>query len=126
MVRFPSRAWPSAWADRSQIGSQSQAGIEEKSSRKSNFAAHPGGFRGPAGAWSAFQAALGRAPGRIALRSDRNPRQELKKSPRGNQISPLTQEVFAALQEHGPLSKPRLAERLGGSLSDRIAIPGRN
>jgi len=52
-----------------------------------------------------------------ALIGDRNPKQELTKSPRGNQISPLTQEVFAAVQEHGPLSKPKLAERLGGSLS---------
>jgi hypothetical protein len=52
-----------------------------------------------------------------ALIGDRNPKQALTKSPRGNQISPLTQEVFAALREHGPLSKPRLAERLGGSLS---------
>jgi hypothetical protein len=51
------------------------------------------------------------------LAGDRNPRHMPKPGTR-SEYSTLARDVFNALQKHGPLSKPQLAERLGGSLSD--------
>jgi len=50
-----------------------------------------------------------------ALAGDRNPRQE----PRAERsLSPLAQDVLGAMQRRGPLTKRRLAESLGGDLSE--------
>jgi 23S rRNA pseudouridine2605 synthase len=50
-----------------------------------------------------------------ALAGDRNPRQE----PRSDRsLSPLAQDVLAAIQRAGPVTKRRLAETLGGDLSE--------
>jgi len=50
-----------------------------------------------------------------ALAGDRNPRQE----PRAERLlSPLAQDVLGAIQRRGPLTKRRLAELLGGDLSE--------
>ena len=50
-----------------------------------------------------------------ALAGERNPRQD----PRSDRsLSPLAQDVLAAVQRSGPLTKRRLAEVLGGDLSE--------
>jgi len=50
-----------------------------------------------------------------ALAGDRNPRQD----PRSDRsLSPLGQDVFGAIQRAGPVTKRRLAETLGGALSE--------
>ncbi len=50
-----------------------------------------------------------------ALAGDRNPRQE----PRSDRsLSPLAQDVLGAIQRKGPVTKRRLAETLGGDLSE--------
>jgi hypothetical protein len=50
-----------------------------------------------------------------ALAGDRNPRQE----PRSDRsLSPLAQDVLGAIQRAGPVTKRRLAETLGGDLSE--------
>ena len=50
-----------------------------------------------------------------ALAGDRNPRQD----PRSDRsLSPLAQDVLGAMQRGGPLTKRRLAELLGGDLSE--------
>ena len=50
-----------------------------------------------------------------ALAGDRNPRLE----PRSDRsLSPLAQDVFSAIQRAGPVTKRRLAETLGGDLSE--------
>jgi hypothetical protein len=50
-----------------------------------------------------------------ALAGDRNPRQE----PRSDRsLSPLAQDVLGAIQRAGPVTKRRLAESLGGDLSE--------
>ena len=51
------------------------------------------------------------------LVGDRNPRSMPKPGTR-SEYSPLAREVFNALQKHGAMSKPQLADRLGGALSD--------
>ena len=51
------------------------------------------------------------------LVGDRNPRSMPKPGTR-SEYSPLARDVFTALQKHGAMSKQKLAERLGGSLSD--------
>ncbi len=51
-----------------------------------------------------------------ALVGDRNPRQAPRSGPR-SEYSPLALVVFEALNREGPLSKPRLAEKLGGAPS---------
>jgi 23S rRNA pseudouridine2605 synthase len=51
------------------------------------------------------------------LVGDRNPRNMPKPGTR-SEYSTLARDIFTALQKHGPLSKPKLAERLGGSLSN--------
>jgi len=50
-----------------------------------------------------------------ALAGDRNPRQEPRA---GHLLSPLAQDVLGAIQRRGPLAKRRLAELLGGDLSE--------
>jgi hypothetical protein len=51
-----------------------------------------------------------------ALVGDRNPKQDARKA-RGEKLSPLAQDTFSAIQQHGPLSKQQLAEILGGAPS---------
>ena len=51
------------------------------------------------------------------LVGDRTPRTMPKPGTR-SEYSPLARDVFTALQKHRAMSKPQLAERLGGSLSD--------
>jgi 23S rRNA pseudouridine2605 synthase len=51
-----------------------------------------------------------------ALVGDRNPKQDPLKA-RGEKLSPLAQDAFAAIQRDGPLTKRRLAETLGGAPS---------
>lgn len=51
------------------------------------------------------------------LVGDRNPRNMPKPGTR-SEYSTLARDVFTALHKHGPMSKPQLAARLGGSLSD--------
>ncbi len=50
-----------------------------------------------------------------ALAGDRNPRQEPRLD---RSLSPLAQDVLSAIQRAGPLTKRRLAEILGGDLSE--------
>jgi len=50
-----------------------------------------------------------------ALAGDRNPRQEPGSD---RSLSPLAQDVLGAIQRAGPLTKRRLAETLGGDLSE--------
>jgi hypothetical protein len=50
-----------------------------------------------------------------ALAGDRNPRQEPGSD---RSLSPLAQDVLGAIQRAGPLTKRRLAESLGGDLSE--------
>ena len=50
------------------------------------------------------------------LVGDRNPRQVPKSGPR-SEYSPLAVHTFQAIQNQGPVSKPRLREILGGDLS---------
>jgi hypothetical protein len=52
-----------------------------------------------------------------ALAGDRNPRKMPQPGTR-SEYSTLARDVFNALQKHGAMSKPQLAHRLGGSLSD--------
>jgi len=50
-----------------------------------------------------------------AMTGDRNPRQD----PHSDRaLSPLAQDVFSAIQRAGPVTKRRLAETLGGALSE--------
>jgi hypothetical protein len=51
-----------------------------------------------------------------ALVGDRNPKQDPRKA-KGENLSPLAQDAYAAIQRDGPVSKRRLAEVLGGALS---------
>src|SRR5262249_15964782 len=51
-----------------------------------------------------------------ALVGDRNPKQDLKKL--SNQVTPLVAETFDCIQKHGPITKQRLKQILGGALSD--------
>src|SRR5919204_4194905 len=51
-----------------------------------------------------------------ALVGDRNPKQDARKA-RSEKLSPLAQDAFSAIQQHGPLSKQQLAEILGGAPS---------
>lgn len=50
------------------------------------------------------------------LVGDRNPKQDPHKA-KGEKITPLAQDAYAAIQRDGPVSKRRLAETLGGALS---------
>ena len=50
-----------------------------------------------------------------ALAGDRNPRQDPRSD---HSLSPLAQDVLGAIQRGGPLTKRRLAEVLGGDLSE--------
>jgi len=50
------------------------------------------------------------------LVGDRTPRRAPSPAPR-SEYSPLARDVFEAIRSKGPISKPRLAETLGGSLS---------
>ena len=50
-----------------------------------------------------------------ALAGDRNPRQQPRSD---HSLSPLAQDVFGAIQRVGPVTKRRLAETLGGDLSE--------
>ncbi len=52
-----------------------------------------------------------------ALISDRTPKAPPKTKAQGAAVSELAARVFAALQEHGPLSKGRLQQRVGGEAS---------
>ncbi len=52
-----------------------------------------------------------------ALVGDRNPRQTPKPGAR-SEYSPLAQDIFEAIRKQGPVSKQRLAQVLGGALSD--------
>ncbi len=47
-----------------------------------------------------------------ALAGDRNPRAPRKGQVRG--VSPLSQDLFAAIERYGPVAKPKLREVLGG------------
>jgi hypothetical protein len=51
------------------------------------------------------------------LVGDRNPKQALKPGGRG-EYSPLARDVFEAVRQKGPVSKPRLREALGGEPSE--------
>jgi hypothetical protein len=51
------------------------------------------------------------------LVGDRNPKQALKPGGRG-EYSPLARDVFEAVRQRGPVSKPRLREALGGEPSE--------
>ncbi len=53
-----------------------------------------------------------------ALLSDRNPKAPPKTKAQGAQVSYLADQVFAAIQEHGPATKNQLRELLGGESSD--------
>ena len=50
-----------------------------------------------------------------ALAGERNPRQDAKAD---RSLSPLAQDVLAAIQREGPVAKRQLAEMLGGDLSE--------
>jgi uncharacterized protein YcaQ len=52
-----------------------------------------------------------------ALASDRNPRQPIRSRVRGK-ASPLTEHVFRAIEQRGPLTQKQLQESLGGALSE--------
>jgi len=51
-----------------------------------------------------------------ALVGDRNPKQDMRKA-QGENLSPLAQDAFTAIQRDGPISKRRLVEVLGGAPS---------
>lgn len=51
-----------------------------------------------------------------ALVGDRNPKQDPHKA-KDEKLSPLAQDAYAVIQREGPLSKPRLADILGGTPS---------
>jgi hypothetical protein len=51
------------------------------------------------------------------LVGDRNPRAPIKTGPR-SEYSPLAAHVFQVIQKDGPITKSRMAELLGGSLSE--------
>jgi hypothetical protein len=51
-----------------------------------------------------------------ALIGERNPRQAPESGPR-SKVSPLACDTFALIQREGPVSKQRMRERLGGSVS---------
>jgi hypothetical protein len=53
-----------------------------------------------------------------ALRADQNPKAAPKLRAQGARVSPLSVDVFAAIQKHGPLSKNRLRELVSRELSD--------
>jgi hypothetical protein len=52
-----------------------------------------------------------------ALASDRKPKEPIRSRTRGK-ASPLSEHVFAKLDERGPLNRLQLQEQLGGSLSE--------
>jgi hypothetical protein len=52
-----------------------------------------------------------------ALGGERNPRQALKAGPR-SPYSPLACDAFEVIERDGPISRQRLGEKLGGSLSN--------
>lgn len=52
-----------------------------------------------------------------ALAGSRTPKQPPKAKP-GSQVSPLVADAFIALQKHGPMNKEKLAQTLGGALSE--------
>jgi hypothetical protein len=52
-----------------------------------------------------------------ALAGDRNPKADPRKQEGSKKRSPLARDVLSMLQAKGPLTKPRLAEELGGALS---------
>jgi hypothetical protein len=54
----------------------------------------------------------------FALTGDRNPKAPPRFGPQGSKISPLAITVFDALQKHGPLTKGRLRDLIGGGASD--------
>ena len=53
-----------------------------------------------------------------ALLADQNPKAPPKVRAQGARVSPLSVDVFAAIQKHGPLSKQRLRELVSRELSD--------
>lgn len=66
---------------------------------------------------TSFLVAASLFPYFYALVGDRNPRQTPRPGKR-SEYAPLARDIFEAIRKQGPISKPRLAQVLGGSLSD--------
>jgi 23S rRNA pseudouridine2605 synthase len=80
--------------------------LRERTSYEANLFEENNGFLIAASVFPYFYALVG----------ERNPKQAPKPGPRSS-YSQLACDAFAAVERYGPISKPKLLERLGGGLS---------